>query len=104
VDDWVLLQILHRPAQSLVPGFRDKLSPRFARPFQVVEHVEDVAYRLRLPEGARTHDVFHVGVIKPFRGTPPAATPALHLYITVTFSIGLLVLYVPSSVAGFGMC
>ena len=27
VDDWVLLRLLHRPAQSLVPGFRGKLSP-----------------------------------------------------------------------------
>jgi hypothetical protein len=77
VDDWVLLQILHRPAQSLVPGFRGKLSPRFAGPFQVMERVGNVAYCLRLPEGAHIHDVFHVGVLEPFRGTPPAATPAL---------------------------
>ena len=33
VDDWVLLRILHRSAQSVVPGPRGKLSLRFAGPF-----------------------------------------------------------------------
>jgi hypothetical protein len=30
-----------------------------------------------LPEGARIHDVFHVGVLKPLRGPPPSTVPAL---------------------------
>lgn len=60
-----------------MPGPRGKLSPRFAGPFQVVEHVGAVAYRLWLPDGARIHDAFHVEVLKPFWGSQPTTPPAL---------------------------
>ena len=46
VGDWVLLWLLHRPAQSLVLGKCSKLSPRFAGPYQVLERIGAVAYHL----------------------------------------------------------
>ncbi|GKD53821.1 putative reverse transcriptase domain-containing protein, partial [Tanacetum coccineum] len=46
---------------------RGKLSPRYVRPFEIVERVGPVAYRLRLPqELVGVHDTFHVLNLKKF--------------------------------------
>ena len=51
---------------------RGKLSSRFIRPFEILERVGTVAYRLALPPSmSSVHEVFHVSML--WRYTPDPA-------------------------------
>ena len=48
-------------------GKKGKLSPRFIGPYDILERVGPVAYRLALPpELTKLHDVFHVSMVRRY--------------------------------------
>ncbi|CAL1381182.1 unnamed protein product [Linum trigynum] len=50
---------------------KGKLSPRCIRPFEVLERIGPLAYRLALPPSlSRIHDVFHVNMLRAYRSNP----------------------------------
>nr|GEV46797.1 reverse transcriptase domain-containing protein [Tanacetum cinerariifolium] len=57
-------------------GKRGKLNPRYVEPFKLLERVEDVAYKLDLPEElSRVHNTFHVSNLKKCQANKPLAIP-----------------------------
>ena len=70
VGDHVFLKI--SPRQGLMRfGKSGKLSPRFIGPFEILERIGEVAYRLALPPQLfGVHDVFHVCMLRKYEPDP----------------------------------
>ena len=52
-------------------GKRGKLSPRYIEPFEVLERVGAVEYRLALPPSlSSVHEVFHVSMLRKYTPDP----------------------------------
>ncbi|GKD15151.1 putative reverse transcriptase domain-containing protein [Tanacetum coccineum] len=64
VGDRVLLKV--SPWKGVIHfGTKGKLVPRYVGPFEILERIGPIAYRLRLPEElSSVHDTFHVSNLK----------------------------------------
>ena len=52
-------------------GHKGKLSPKFIGPFEILERVGPVAYKLALPPAlSGVHDVFHVSMLRKYITDP----------------------------------
>ena len=68
-------------------GKKGKLSPRFIRPYEVLERIGLVAYQLALPpELAKLHDVFHVSMLRKYRSDGSHILPVQKVQVQADFS------------------
>ncbi|KAL5564045.1 hypothetical protein UlMin_033792 [Ulmus minor] len=52
-------------------GKKGKLSPRFVGPFEILERIGDLAYRVALPPAmSGIHNVFHVSILRKYIPDP----------------------------------
>ena len=70
VGDHVFLKVM--PKRGVVrSGKRGKLSPRFIGPFEILERIGTVAYRLALPPSmSGVHEVFHISMLRRYTPDP----------------------------------
>ena len=48
-----------------------KFSPRFIGPFDIIEKIDEVSYRLALPpQISSVHDVFHISMLRKYEPDP----------------------------------
>ncbi|KAK9681875.1 hypothetical protein RND81_10G034000 [Saponaria officinalis] len=79
VGEYVYLKLQPYRQSSVHYKTNQKLAKRFYGPYMILEKVGQVAYKLKLPPGARIHHTFHVSLLKKHQGTLPSniASPAL---------------------------
>ena len=70
MGDHVFLKVMPKRVEVRF-GKRGKLWPRYIGPFEILERVGAVAYRLALPSSlSGVHEVFHVSMLRKYTSDP----------------------------------
>ena len=86
VGDKVFLKVSPR-RKILIFGKRRKLSSRFISPYDILERIGPMTYRLALPqELAKLHDVFHVSMLRKYSLDESHILPVQEVQVHQDFS------------------
>ena len=86
MEDKVFL-IVSPLRKILLFGKKGKLSLRFIGPYEILERIDHVAYRLALPsELAKFHNVFHVSMLQRYRSDGSHILPVQDIHVQTDFS------------------
>ena len=88
VGDAVLVKLQPYRQNSVALRKNQKLGLRYFGPFKVVNKISAVAYKLQLPEHAQIHPVFHISLLKKFKGD--SSKPYLPMPLT-TADVGPII-------------
>ena len=78
VGDLVYLNLRPYRRKTLAVHPNEKLAPRFYGPFEIVQRVGPIAYKLALPAHCHIHPVFHVSQLREARGEGGARVDIPH--------------------------
>jgi hypothetical protein len=67
IGDKVLVNAYHinNPVDKERPT--RKLTPKYLGPYEVIEKISQVAYKLKLPSNIKVHPVIHISALKPYQ-------------------------------------
>ena len=68
VGDYVYLKLQPYRQNSVAFPASMKLAPRYFSPYQIIQKIGTVAYKLALPSGSHIHNVFHVSLLRKHLG------------------------------------